>query len=354
MKLYLPHRNLSIQNLDTEISPWVALAEMEDWEKSLFLFIQEWANDSRFVKAQTSGSTGIPKKIQLKKEFMINSALKTIEFFELSQNDSALLCLSTDFIAGKMMVVRAIQADLNLICVSPSSSPLKRNDIEIDFAAMVPLQAQNSLPQLNSVKKLIVGGGAISNNLEQDLQTTNCQVWSTYGMTETITHVALKKINGEGASSFFKTLTGVTILQDDRSCLIIDAPHLSNERVITNDVIEITSPNTFKWLGRWDNIINSGGVKINPEELETLFSNYISRPFIISSIPDNVLENKLILMIEDNTWKKESVDQLLNQLKKVTSKYKVPKEVFFLPQFVVTKNGKVQRKKTLDLLLSQQ
>ncbi len=310
------------------------------------LFLEQWFDDNDFVTVKTSGSTGVPKNIRLSKKAMIESAIATGSFFELSSKTTALLCMSPEYIAGKMMLVRALILGWHLDIVSPSSQPLKNSNKTYDFSAMIPMQAEKSLSELHRIKKLIIGGGSISHQLLTKLQDVLTQAYATYGMTETITHIAIKSLN-QPAENHYKTLPNITIEKDKRDCLVINAPRISKEKIITNDVVRIISNSQFEWLGRYDSIINSGGIKLIPEEIEQKLSPYISNRFFITGITDQLLGEKIILIVEG----KEN-PHLLEKIKKhaILSRYEIPKEIHFLPQFIETDTQKIQRKKTLHLL----
>ncbi|MEQ6124811.1 AMP-binding protein [Pseudotenacibaculum sp. MALMAid0570] len=317
-------------------------------------FLKDWFSDEESITVKTSGSTGKPKAIELKKEYMINSAKATGEFFELSNKTTALCCLPIDFIAGKMMIVRAMVLGWNIDVIEPDSSPLQHNNKSYDFSAMVPLQLKNSLDKLAQIKKLIVGGGVVSLELQKQLQEVSTQVYATYGMTETITHIAVKKLNhlrtvisNECEKPHYQILPNISIKQDNRNCLVIEAPKVSDETIVTNDVIELISETEFLWKGRYDNVINSGGVKLHPEEIERKLSECIQSRFFVAGISDDSLGEKLILVVEGD------FDTVIsNEMRnlKTLSKYEKPKEIFFVKQFVETETKKIQRQKTLDLI----
>jgi len=323
-------------------------------------FLSDWFSEEDFIQVQTSGSTGKPKSIQLKKEFMKNSAKMTGEFFNLQENTTALLCLSTDYIAGKMMLVRALILGWNLDVVEPNSNPLKKNKKKYDFSAFVPLQLENSLENINQIKTIIVGGGKVSNSLQTKILSSTTAIFATYGMTETVTHVAIKKLNqfsslqlGTMKRSHFQILPNVTILKDNRNCLVINAPKLSVETIITKDIVELISETEFELLGRIDNVINSGGIKLHPEKIEDKLSAIISTRFFVAGILDEILGKKLILVVERQSSKTSKFQSLLrekiNNLETL-SKFQKPKEIYFIPEFIETKTGKIQRKKNLELL----
>ena len=324
---------------------------------SISTFLSNWFSSDDFITVQTSGSTGKPKLIQLKKEFMINSALATGEFFDLKENTTALLCLSVDFIAGKMMLVRALVLGWKLDVVAPVSNPIGNLNKEYDFAAFVPMQLQNSLKNIHKIKTIIVGGGIVSSKLEKQIQNIKTQVFATYGMTETITHIAVKKLNNVSedeliSASYYRVLPNIKISRDTRNCLVINAPKVSQEIIITNDVVEIISENKFNWLGRFDNVINSGGIKLHPEIIEEKLSSIIKERFFVIGIPDEILGEKLALIIESeviSSTNKKFLKQKIQDFKSL-SRFEIPKEIYFVSQFKETETKKIQRKKTLDLV----
>jgi len=307
-----------------------------------YLFINDLFKSSASIKVATSGSTGKPKTIDISKKAMLYSATATGQFFDLPAKSRALHCLSSDYIAGKMMWVRALHLGWHLEVVKPDSKPLSHTKTNFDFAAMVPLQVQNSLTDLHRINKLIIGGAAVSYSLEQALKNRSTSCYQTYGMTETITHIAVKRIGTK--KTFYKTLPEVSISQDNRDCLIIDAPNISEKPILTNDIVRLHSETEFEWLGRYDNIINSGGVKLFPEQIEAKLAAFIKFPFFVGSLPDEKLGEKLVLLIESDQ-PKLNIEKLL--LKANVSKYEMPKEVYYLPNFVRTKNDKINRNDTI-------
>ncbi len=342
------HKNFQLNNTSFSTEEEV-LSYAKNFSVSIYSFFKDWFSSDDFIVVQTSGSTGKPKPIQLKKEFMINSAKATGAFFNLKENTTALLCLSVDYIAGKMMLVRGLTLGWHIDVVEPTSNPLKNIQKTFDFSAMVPLQLQNSLSELYKVKKLIVGGGVVSSNLNQKIQQIKTEIFATYGMTETITHIAVKKLNNSLSESlqqesFYQLLPNVTIYKDERNCLLIKAPKVSDDFIITNDVVQLISDTQFKWLGRFDNVINSGGVKLQPEEIEEKLSELIKERFFVTGVKDEFLGEKLILIVEG---KSQEID--FSELQNI-SKYKIPKAVYFIDKFVETETKKIQRLKTLDLL----
>lgn len=338
------------------------------WKQEVYEFINEWLDDQPTIKAHTSGTTGTPKTILLKKEKMIASALKTGAYFNLQKNDKALLCLSPSYIAGKMMIVRAFVLQLNLIIAEPTGHPLKNLAFEeIDFAAMVPLQAlnsiQNNITIFRKIKTTIIGGGAVNQTLLTLLQKEPNNFYSTYGMTETITHIAVKNLRNRQLQlspknhnkqelSPFETLPNVQIKKDPRGCLVINAPDVAEETIITNDLVEIISPTKFRWLGRYDNIINTGGIKVIPEKIETTLEKYLDRRFFISSQPDEKLGEKIILIMEGPIFDTKEREALNAFMESHLTKYSIPKTVFFIEKFIETDSGKIKRMATQELILS--
>ncbi len=313
------------------------IKEGDDFEKPVGNFLLDWFDHNDFIEMHTSGSTGLPKVITVSKQAMVNSALATGDFFDLMPGNKVLHCLPAKYVAGKMMFVRGFVLGLEIDFVAPSSNPMKNIDEVYDFSAMVPLQAQNALPKLHLIKKLIVGGAKISAALESELAKLPTQVFETYGMTETVSHIAAKKVG----DTHFTVLPNVTISQDDRTCLVIDAPSISEETIVTNDLVEIVSGNEFAWKGRIDNIINSGGIKLIPEEIEAKLAQHFERRFFVTSVPDIDLGDKLILVVEGDPYNLD--ESIFNKL----DKYEKPKETMFVPRFKETGNGKVIRKDSL-------
>ncbi|WP_236262980.1 AMP-binding protein [Aggregatimonas sangjinii] len=329
------------------------IKEGEPYEKDIGQFLLDWLDDSQTVEVRTSGSTGTPKRIRLQKYHMRNSALATGEFFGLRPGSSALLCLSADYIAGKMMLVRALVLGLHLDSMAPVSNPLHLNRKKYDFGAFVPMQLQNATEQIGNIRTLLVGGAALPAPLKQKSRNSATRIFETYGMTETITHVAVKEIgsgfNTENETESFKALPDVVFSVDKRNCLIIEAPRVSEQPVITNDVVHLISETEFEWLGRYDNVVNSGGVKLFPEQIEQKLENIIEKRFFVVGIPDDQLGQKLILVIEGET----DLDILKQKIATLSSfgKFETPREIIALPQFLETETGKVQRQLTIDGLL---
>ena len=318
-------------------------------------FLSEWNNDSDRVLVHTSGSTGKPKPMMVEKKRMLNSARITCDFLGLKPGDSALLCMSLDYIAGKMVVVRSIERHLHLISVSPSGHPLKDINEEITFAAMVPMQVYNTLQvpeereRLTHIRHLIIGGGAIDASLEKELQALpgNIAIWSTYGMTETLSHIALRRINGAEASEWYQPFDSVKISQTEEGCLVIDAPLVCAETLVTNDIVEIESyiynkveKLRFRIKGRKDNVICSGGIKIQIEEVEALLKPHLEKPFMLAKKKDEKFGEIAVLLSENKEIKtvEATVRRLLSD-----HKYWIPREFLHVEHLPLTETGKPKR-----------
>lgn len=324
--------------------------EGDEEDKILADFLLNWLYPSDTIIANTSGSTGSPKTITLDKLKMIASAKATGTHFDLKEGTTALHCLSANYIAGKMMMVRALYLGWHIDVVLPNKMPLAQTAKNYDFAAMVPIQLQNSLKDLHRVKKLIVGGAAVSPVLQEKLQQLPTEVFSTYALTETITHVAIKKLNHrseqETTDNAYEALPNVHFSTDERNCLIIDAPQVSKEKVYTNDVVKLYSPTKFSWLGRADFVINSGGHKVHPEQVEQVLALVIDAPFFVTSVPDDALGEKVILIIEG----KEEVFPEIDYVG--LHPYEIPKKVYFVDAMEYTTTGKIQREMTKEKVLN--
>lgn len=318
--------------------------------KFINLFLDQWTNNSEFIELKTSGSTGISKIIYAKKRHLIESAKKTGKFLNLKSGDVALCCLPLEFIAGKMMLIRSLVLNLKLYYAEPSSCPIEDLNFFINFCAMIPMQVTCSLHKIKFIKNLIIGGSAVSEDLKKKLFRCNNVIYETFGMTETYSHFALKKISQFSNLDYFTLLDGFEIYQDKRNCLVVNTPFYDFP-LITNDIVKINNQK-FKFLGRFDFIINSGGIKLHPELIEKKISKmgYINNDFIINSLYDYQLGEKLILIIEDNleNYKKEYYEKykknLLMKLKKKLNKYEIPKDIIFIKQFKRTTTGKIIRK----------
>lgn len=342
------------EELGTLVETKLSSTDIVEYEKSLYSFIKEWISSNDTIKVKTSGTTGEPKEISFLKSQAIASAQMTCNYFRLNKNTNALLSLSTEFIGGKMMVVRAFVSGMNLITVEPNSSPLVNLDMQIDFASMVPLQVHNCLQNIETKRKLlsipnvIIGGAPVSPILENILVNCTNSIYSTFAMTETLSHIALKKLSGKDRQNYYETLSGVAISTDERGCLIVNAPTLNEKTIVTNDVVEIINPSHFRWLGRYDNVINSGGVKIHPEIIENkLASVILQNRFFISSLPNERLGQKVVMVIE--CGKGFDVSRIATEIEKILSKYEAPKEYYRVDKFIETATGKVKKEEILKI-----
>ena len=289
----------------------------------------------------------------VEKQRMLNSARITCDFLGLQEDDTALLCMSLDYIAGKMMVVRALERHLKLITVEPSGHPLDNDLCQIDFAAMVPMQVYNALQvpaeceRLKQIRHLIIGGGAIDDRLASELKHFPNAIWSTYGMTETLSHIALRRLSGADASDWYTPFEGVGLSLSEDGCLVIDAPAVCESRLVTNDLAEISASGTFRILGRKDNVVCSGGIKIQMEEVERLLRPHLSSPYCITKCKDEKLGEAVVLLTEAaDTKPLEAVcQQVLPRLWK-------PRLYFSIGRIPMTATGKIARKEA-ERLASQ-
>lgn len=307
-------------------------------------FVAEWHSDSAYVRVQTSGSTGAPKPMLVEKRRMQNSARITCDFLGLKAGDTALLCMSLDYIAGKMMVVRSLERGLRLLAVEPSGHPLMALADRIDFAAMVPLQVWNTLQvpeeraRLEAIKHLIIGGGAIDEAMAVELRAFPNAVWSTYGMTETLSHIALRRLNGPEASEWYTPFPSVSVSLTDEDCLVIDAPEVCAQRLVTNDIAELSADGRFRILGRKDNVICSGGIKIQAEEVERQLQPHLHEPFLISKRRDAKFGEIVVLLTEG------SVDEARQICERILTQYHRPRAYVHIDHIPLTETGKPARR----------
>ena len=341
-------KNINIKSLFPE----------NEFEEKVISFLEDWFSHSETVSVQTSGSTGIPKVFEIEKKRMLNSAKMTCDFLGLKEGDTALLCLPVQYISGKMMLVRAIERKLKVIISVPSSTPEISENVK--FCAMTPLQVQNSLDKIHFIKNLIIGGAAVSENLKKEISTilqfsnSLTRIFETYGMSETLSHIALKQISPI-QEEYFTVLNDVEISVDERNCLKIFAPKLNPEILQTNDIVELLNEKQFKFLGRFDNVINSGGVKIFAEELENLVKKHIDRDLVFLGKPDETLGEKLVLVVEGkNASTSLSMTEIKSKIYNLEfpSKFHIPKEILFLEKFPRAENGKVLRKELLKIIFN--
>lgn len=307
---YQPHELAARQNeLEQQLAQQCAHAPDEvvaqlRFELELLVFLRTWFDDNPELEVKTSGSTGTPKVMSVSKERMMNSARLTLEFLQLKRGDRALLCMPLEYIAGKMVVVRALVGGLDLQVVAPCGHPLQKVAADLDFAAMIPLQVYNSLQKpgerarLAAVKQLIIGGGAIDAELEQELRSFPHKVWSTYGMTETLSHIALRRLNGSEASQFYQPFAQVKLSLSPEDTLVIEAPQVSAQTLVTNDIVVFNEKGQFRIKGRKDNVINSGGIKLQIEELEAQLKALQPQwDFLISSQPHPKFGQVVVLLL---------------------------------------------------------
>ena len=322
-------------------------ALIEHCKKSLFKdnevysFILEWLNDDLNIKVQSSGSTGPPKVFLAQKKAMVQSAINTGKFFKLKAEDRALLCLPISFIAGKMMVVRALVLGLDLFIQKPDDAPMKNSSKSFEFVAMTPYQLEKSITHINKINCLIIGGSPIRSVLQKQLFDNSFGVFETYGMSETLSHVAVKNLS-KGEKEF-TAIPGVSF-KSRQGCLEINAPYLSEHPILTKDKIELISNTKFIWIGKSDFIINSGGIKIFPEEVEKTLSLYYLESFAICGIPDKILGEKSVLVFEGKI--PSDAANAFRNLKL----FEKPKNIYCLKQFDRI-NGKINRLKLKKNLL---
>lgn len=322
----------------------------KDWDQrsEIFRFLQEWFDEKPTLTVNTSGSTGVPKIIEIEKDKMIQSAFLTCSFFNLRPLDSTLLCMPLQYIGAKMLIVRSLVAGLNLHYTQPSTHPLLGTTADFTFVPMTPQQVLGCFEtpkeenRLRKIKHLLLGGMAVSAELQKKLADFPHGVWSSYGMTETLSHIALRKINGEDATNYFTPFKDVDLSLSKSGTLCIHAPKLSNEVLSTTDIAEILPNGSFRILGRADNVINSGGIKIQIEEIENALQTTFDQAFQLTALPDAVLGERLILLVEEicPDWEDKCAH---------LPKHKKPKQIIIVPKLPLTESGKPNRVQAREL-----
>lgn len=329
---------------------------LPDFARAAFSFCKDWLNGEQSFSQSSSGSTGAPKQISITRKQMEASTKGTGSFFKTDPNSKLLCCLNPAYIAGKMMLVRAMVWGCEIQLVEPNSNPLKNVNEEFDFVAMVPLQVQasledeKSLEKLRSFKSLIIGGAPISTKLKSDLAKNGIKAWQTFGMTETVSHIALAEMRSD--ELLYHVLSGVEIGQDSKGALWIKSEMSGPDPIQTNDLIELQSETSFIWLGRADYVVNSGGIKLFPELIEQKAEQVIEEifpgvSFFFFGEKDEKLGDKLILFVE-TAESSSRVKILKERLKDVLGKYELPKKIYFSPKFARTESGKVNRIQTFE------
>lgn len=355
------HRSLSINGKhykETELKEWcLENSLMNDYRKDTADFISNWLSDDENIKIKTSGTTGRPVTLWVEKNSMLHSAGQTLRFFNLIKGKTLLSALPVKFIGGKMLWVRAILGKLNVATVKPSINPLEDLDsnVSIDFAAFTPhqlhyiLENPYSRDRLESVPQVIIGGAPMGFQLEDQIKNLGNTIYHTYGMTETLSHIALRKVNVKDPDDRYQLISkAIKIKTDSRSCLVIEADYLKDP-VITNDIVKIKEDGKFNWMGRYDNVINSGGIKLMPESIEKRLAPYIPFNFFVAGMEDDILGQKLVLCIEG---KEEPYDlKALNGfVGRVIQQYEIPKEIIYYTSFIYASNNKIDRAATLAQL----
>ncbi len=335
-------------------------------QRAAFDFCRLWLSDTETITLHTSGSTGTPKPIDLRRAQMVASARATLNALDIAPGERALLCLNARYVAGCMMLVRALVGELQIEVVEPASNPLTNNIAPFVFTALVPLQLEaildaggHSLELLNGARAVLIGGAALSPRLEDRAQAVGAPLYHTYGMTETVSHIALRPINGAARSDFFTPLPGVELALDARGALRIRAPMSNNEWVQTNDVVDINGDGTFRWLGRIDNVINSGGIKVQVETVEAALEEILEGWFenglpgyFVTAIDDDRLGQRVALVLEAPPLDEVDEQRLLTRAREQLGAYQAPRSILYASRFVQTPTGKIDRNASRAIALA--
>ncbi len=336
-------------------------AVLTDYELRVLAFIQKWKGGDQDFELRTSGSTGEPKKISFDRSHLELSAKRTINHFDLNQDDISLICIDVRYIGGLMMLVRSLVAGMDMIVCEPSSNPFQEVDMsKPTFIAIVPLQLKQLIDYtsrdgvLDQIKAVIVGGASIDSALEELTHELSIPVYQTFGMTETASHFAVRRISGPQFDEWYTVVNGWEVDSDVDGRLAVNWGLPDSEWIVTNDMVEFSDGKGFRWVGRLDNVINSGGIKIHSEALEQTIKSELLRlgidsRFFVFGVPDTDLGEKLVLLMEGQpNWEKTIHQHLKDSL----PKFHCPRELFFLDDFIETPNGKIDRPKNIELVLS--
>ena len=322
-------------------------------------FCWQWLQGQESFPVPTSGSTGPPKTIELTRQQMVASVSNTQRALGLTAQHTALLCLDAAYIGGMMVLARALEIGMDVVGVSPSAHPLESLPLQPSFLALVPLQLQSliesDLTTLNAAHATLVGGAAVSAALEETIkQKITSPVYSTYGMTETASHVALRALNGPDVNDTFRVLGDTVIGSDARGCLTLRGSVTQQKLVVTNDRVTLVDERHFRWLGRHDWVINSGGVKVSPEPVERMVSmqwSSVSPPLLVVGLPDKRLGQRVVLVIEGAPPAEADQQDLLRAVAEKVPRYHAPREIHYVAAIPRTPTGKLSRRETVAMLL---
>lgn len=309
-------------------------------------FIKEWENGLDYIVAHTSGSTGTPKQIMLKKSDMIASARATNMRFGITSGSAIGCPLSVDYIAGKMMCVRAIEAGCRLVEM-PVSNRLTI-DSKMDLLAVVPSQVESLTAQpaaASMIKNLIIGGAPLDTKSRDRLNELGYNAYITYGMTETCSHIAISSL--KDPDGIYEAMPGITFSSDQRGCLVIHAPAYSFVTLVTNDLADISDSRHFKWTGRIDNVINSGGLKISAEKIEKEIKRFYPGECCVVGCPDDKWGECAALAFEGHD---DQAEEILALLRANLSHREAPKMAFAFASLPRTANGKIARNEIKGLV----
>ncbi|MDU0372459.1 AMP-binding protein [Hymenobacter endophyticus] len=345
---------------DIQQYPARAPQELNGYEARVLDFVRQWLNGAQEFGLRTSGSTGQPQLIQMKRRQLEASARRTGDYFDLGPGDRMLVCLNCEFVGGLMMLVRGLERRMHLTIVEPHADPfaLVPAAAEFDFTSFVPLQlravlAAGQASRLNRLKGILVGGAAVEKSLEKEIQQLRVPVYVTYGMTETASHIALRRLNGPDVQPSYRVLPGIEVSQDTRGCLTVRADVTENHLVTTNDRIALAPDGrSFEWLGRADFVINTGGVKVQAEKVEqvlevALTELNLGRRAFVAGRPDKRLGEQVTAFLEGPKLAAAQQEHLLQLLRQRLDKYEVPRELVAVPEFRTTASGKLDRLSTL-------
>lgn len=340
--------------LEKDISPSTS------FEKEVLDFCYNWLSGNEIFTFKSSGSTGDPKDIKVTRKQIIASIEQTAKALKLTDSDNTLICLPASSTGGKMMLARSLYLNMHMECVEPSANPFLQSQSNPTFTALTPYQLEEILQEnpekLNRLKAVLVGGAPVSEMLKEKIQKTiSTPLYATYGMTETVSHIALKLLNTKEKQDAFFVLSGVEIKTTRADCLEIKSAVTNNQWITTNDRVEVLSDKSFRWLGRTDSIINSGGVKIQPEEVEAVIESVLNKirykkNYFIYGIPHETLGQQCALFIEGPALKQDKIKELQDLINQQIHKHYAPKKIFFIPEFDYTSSGKIDKIKTIETI----
>lgn len=322
----------------------------EEWVLPIQELVRDFESDDFEMILTSSGTTGVPKEFRFSKKQVIASAYRTLKTFGLRKGMKAMLPISSHYVGGKMMIIRSILGEIDLLLLEPSRSPLKNVEGFFDFAPMVPLQVLNSSEEdLTRLKKVIIGGASVSSLLQEKIRKIeSVDFFEVFGMSETLSNFSFRDLRNE--KSFFSLQDGVEIRVDERSCLMVSVEGVTDGFLSTNDVVDLKNGG-FEWKGRFDFVVNSGGVKLFPEQLEAALNDFLNQgdKVVFYGVQSSDYGQELVGFYYGDL--ESSISEMESRLVSLFGKYAKPRFWRRILDLKFTSSGKFDRVSTIESII---